>query len=499
MLPAFLVAVLILKPRTYLSIKAWLNLIVGLALGLAFHLLLIPIAEAKPYLNIGDPSNLDRFWDYVSLAQYGGGFLVNLFPRKAAFWGYQVKDYLDIFCANFLTVHGPLNMLGLLPGLFGIAGFIIGWRRNPKLSAVLTLLFVFMSLGMVIYLNQPPSFVRSLDRHYLPSLVIFALWIAYGCAYILYWLGCDHTFGQRALVLAVAALIGLGVVNQIWRNYHLEDGSKQFFAYDTARNYLTALPPDAILLTSGDNDTWIPWYLQQVEGFRTDVTVCNLNLFNTPWYLREIMDKHENFPVALTDEMIDSLTARPWHDSTFVFPVPDNAALLGLPTVVDIPDSMVVTVPPTFGGKYLIVSDQILLAMIRENKWRRPIYLTSSSVPWLGPFLRAEGIVQRLMPSPGLPGDADVIRENLYRNYVIRGYNDSSQVLVPATRWAASAYVYAFVILAHAQQQKGEDAACRETMANLRSTFLLAKLDLPPQLQRAIEQSCVVDSSTTSQ
>ena len=55
---------------------------------------------------------------------------------------------------------------------------------------------------------------------------------------------------------------------------------------------LRALPPDAVLVTNGDMDTFPPWAVQVTEGFRADVSVVNRSLLNSreyQTYVREVV------------------------------------------------------------------------------------------------------------------------------------------------------------------------------------------------------------------
>jgi hypothetical protein len=49
-----------------------------------------------------------------------------------------------------------------------------------------------------------------------------------------------------------------------------------------------AAPPDAVLFTGGDNDSFPAWYAQAVEGMRPDVTIVVAPLLGTEWYRAQL-------------------------------------------------------------------------------------------------------------------------------------------------------------------------------------------------------------------
>ena len=83
------------------------------------------------------------------------------------------------------------------------------------------------------------------------------------------------------------------------------DRSDRYFSVDSAKNFLISCAPNAIIFTGGDNDTFPLWYVQDVEGFRTDMRVLVLSYSNTDWYIEQMLDKHyesEPLPLSLTLE-----------------------------------------------------------------------------------------------------------------------------------------------------------------------------------------------------
>ncbi len=88
-----------------------------------------------------------------------------------------------------------------------------------------------------------------------------------------------------------------------WDNHNR---SNRFHSVDQARNTLASCAANAVLFTGGDNDTFPLWYVQDVEGFRTDVRVVVLSYFSTDWYIEQMnrkVYKSEALPFSMDMNM----------------------------------------------------------------------------------------------------------------------------------------------------------------------------------------------------
>lgn len=86
-------------------------------------------------------------------------------------------------------------------------------------------------------------------------------------------------------VFAPAMLcVPLLMASQNWDDH---DRSHRTACSDFGHNFLATCQQEGnpILFCDGDNDTFPLWYMQEVEGERTDVRVCNLNYLPTDWYI----------------------------------------------------------------------------------------------------------------------------------------------------------------------------------------------------------------------
>jgi hypothetical protein len=495
LLPGVLIWILLGHPRTLRSGRAWISGVGGMVVGLAVQLFIIPIAASSPPLNAGDPSNWSRFYDYVSLAQYGGGWLVQFYPRHGPLWSVQVMDLIRGFGTNFLWLTGRVGVLGIFPALFGLLGLFRLWQRNRRLAiAFAALLFVHAAVT-VAYFNIPEHFFRSFYRHYLPVFVTWAVLIACGMGESLVRLRNLNWHGRWRAAEWSGVLLAVVPMSQLIRNWTAIDGSHRTFTEDYAANSLNGLPQNAILFTVGDNDTWPLVYMQVAGRLRPDVQIVNLSLANTTWYVDELVRSDPSFPFPRGEE--NHLSMRPWTDTTLVIPVVGSAAEFGLPNGLALPDSIAVRAAPTIAGKYVVPQDLVLLQILENNRWRRPLCFSTTmgeqgpfGVTWLRPYRRLDGLFWRVVPHADPPVNGAILQKNLLETYAYRGYAERNLPLDEASRGIGLSYYPPFVTLTRAQYAHGERDRCRASRDAMFDALPVSRLQPDSTLRQAIERLC---------
>ena len=342
------------------------------------------------------------------------------------------------------------NRLFFLPFILGIIGLVFQLVYGRKDFWVTGLLFFFTGFAIVVYLNQAGLQPRERDYAYAGSCYAFAIWIGLGVIWVKEKFQQFLFKGKASMAnYAAAGLCFLSVPvlmgSQEWDDH---DRSKKTLARDIGKDYLESCPPNAILISFGDNDTYPLWYAQEVEGIRPDVRVMNYSLLGTDWYINQLrykVNKSGPADVLFTPEQIQGNTrdAVPINnlpgfdqnkfydlydimknvvgsdDPKYTTTTEDGDTYNFLPVrklsvpvdektvrsngTVNADDSVLSSIQFEINKNknYLFKNELAVLALIAANKWQRPLCFNSTyELDDLGisKFIRQDGLAGRLVP-----------------------------------------------------------------------------------------------------
>jgi hypothetical protein len=467
-------------------------------IGYSSYGLIYVRAQAGPPINENNPSTPDAFFSYVNRDQYGE---MPLWPRRWSpepvhqyfyqqyssdldyFLSYQMqKMYFRYFGWQFIGRENDMEGAGVswhglwgLPFLVGLIGAIAHFRRQWKMGLVVTAFFVLTGAALVIYLNQTEPQPRERDYSYVGSFFAFALWIGIGIESIFQWIDerfKDTSSRNRMLLAVTIVAAGLLLINgkMLMANYRAHDRSGNYVPWDWAWNMLQSCEKDAILFTNGDNDTFPLWYMQEVEGIRTDVRVVNLSLANTAWYIDQLKNTHPRGarPVAfsLSDGEIAGITYMPIDSVNAVLPASAarqqllrESRLQAHSLPVEPVDTITWRLKPglTYEGQgYLRPQDIAVYEILMNNFPQRPVYFALTVDPenmiGLDNYLRLDGLTYKVVPlksaDPMSYVDASLLYRNLVELYRYRNLNNPGVQLEETSRRLCENYTPLFFRLA---------------------------------------------------
>ena len=544
-------------------------------IGYSSYALVIIRSQAGPPIDENDPSTVQAFVSYLSRDQYGQSPLLFgntydsaigsidredevLFPRRHSaqpqhmqfysnydsdfdyFLNYQLNHmYIRYFNWNFIGREADIQDTGwysgfsetrygdnpansayfFLPLLIGLFGFLYHFRNDWKRAFSILALFLLTGIAIIFYLNQTPFEPRERDYAYVGSFFAFTIWIGLGGTGLIE-IVKDLAGKSKPVMYVSVGILFLAVPGWMTvQNWPSHDRSELYVARDYAYNLLNSLEENAIVFTNGDNDTFPLWYIQEVEGVRTDVRVVNLSLLNTDWYIKQLRDRttHESLPlpITLTDQEIEEMTSQLELHQPQEITIPVDKDLLrsvfeadpnqledstsqffsegGLPEDVDLTpmlfnqlrmskdysisiDEMDDGVSWYLEGRsagrdargnerfYLQTQDKMILHLLRNNQWLRPIYFanTVSNTGQLGlqNYFQFEGKTFRIVPKRREVGafgyvDPEVHAERL-ENFRFENWDSPDVYLNENIRRMLGNYRYSFSQLSDAFMAEGD-------------------------------------------
>lgn len=334
------------------------------------------------------------------------------------------------------------NTYYFLPFLLGLIGLIYQLNRDQRNFSIVMWLFIMTGVALVVYFNSSPGEPRERDYVYAGSFYAFSIWIGLGVLAVrdfVQWVArrdAKWTAGVATLLcLAVPGILAA-------ENWDDHDRSGRYMSRDIGWNYLQSCLPNSIILNYGDNDTFPLWNNQEVYAVRPDVRIMNTSYLGGDWYIdemktaandaagvpfslpkrkytycndwvpirevidravdiREVMDFIRSDDPASQIRLVDGTYADYIPTRRIAIPVnKQNAIESGIVAEKDY-DKMVDTVYMELRGSSIDKNQLMLIDMLSNFDWKRPIYLTQVYILQdfgLMDYLQFDGYAYRLVP-----------------------------------------------------------------------------------------------------
>lgn len=336
------------------------------------------------------------------------------------------------------------NFYYFIPFFIGLLGLMYHAQRDLKSFYVLLVLFLFTGLALKIYLNERPFEPRERDYALVGSFYVFAMWVGFG-VYAIYEMIKEKVASKLVGPVVIAATLLVAPILMATQNWDDHDRSGKYTAIAMAKNYLDSCDQNGILFTIGDNDTFPLWYAQEIEGYRTDVKIVCTSLLMTDWYIDQMKMKTyksdglpisfnhqqyvaDNRDVIIFNKKVDSR----WDLKDFIefgkredtlsqvemesghrlhffptnkvrFQVDKKNVIANKIVNPALNDSIVPFIDIDIKGGALYKNRLIMLDILNNNKWKRPIYFSPGSFGdddylWMKDYLQMDGMVYKLVP-----------------------------------------------------------------------------------------------------
>ncbi|MDG1219650.1 MAG: DUF2723 domain-containing protein [Flavobacteriaceae bacterium] len=356
-----------------------------------------------------------------------------------------------------VTENKSRNKYYMIPFIIGLIGLYFLYNKDKELFWTMLVFFVFTGIAIQVYTNVRPFEPRERDYSVVGSFYVYCIWIGFGI-FSLIRSAEQHINSKYIKLLAIPVFLLILPINLASSNWDDHDRSGRYTARSMALKYLESCEPNSILFTIGDNDTFPLWYLQEIEGVRTDVRVLNTSLFNTDWYIDQMKRKayesdpipsslsHEKYRYGTRDYIIKEVTTLDTIDiKTFIkfvtqdddkykyksllqkqgyetnylreqdlnanylpsesirIPVNKESVINNKIVKSSLSDEIVDEIIIKIKGQALYKNRLLMLDIIAENNWERPIYFTGGSFGdddylWMKDYLQLEGLCYKLVP-----------------------------------------------------------------------------------------------------
>ena len=342
------------------------------------------------------------------------------------------------------------NVFYGLPLILGLVGMLWQWRKGregKQQFLVVMLLFLMTGLAIVVYLNQTPLQPRERDYAYAGSFYAFAIWIGMGVGMISEKVRVkSEKYATVVAVLSaiVCLLVPIQMASQTWDDH---DRSGRYTCRDFGANYLNSMQREGhpIILTNGDNDTFPLWYNHDVEGVRTDTRVVNMEYLQTDWYIDQMKRQaYDSPPLPI------SLSHEDYKEGRMEYVPIDTDSIANGPATISLK-----------GKQGLFKNELMVLDMLLQANWERPVYMSISMGSDILPFLRdhlvLEGLAYRISPTATNQRiDVERLYDNIMHRFRYGGLNTKGIYVDEDVKRMANTHQLIMGVLIDSLLQRGD-------------------------------------------
>ncbi len=330
---------------------------------------------------------------------------------------------------SWLKNNKARNTYFFIPFLLGLFGAFYQYKIHRESFFIVLALFIMGGLGLTVYINEVPITPRERDYVFVGAFLAFSIWVGMGLPAMV---SLINQKMKNATVPAIVSILILlaGPGLMVSQNFNDHNRSGRYAARDFAENILKSCPENAILFTSGDNDTYPLLYCQEVEEIRTDVRIVIMPFLSANWFIDGLRNQKYNDPglkMMLAQDKYDhdkfdyvpvlnkSNRDTSWQEALkFLSLEKDNAkvTLNSGDRVNFIPitklnfeiqaDGKSGKIPVSLTDKKILYKHELALwDIISSNATSRPICFVSKGEAakyGLSSYLECEGFVHRLVP-----------------------------------------------------------------------------------------------------
>jgi tetratricopeptide (TPR) repeat protein len=228
----------------------------------------LPLAASRsPVINWGHPRSLQEIWWHITGRQYQV-----YFSFKPEIMGAQFAEFGRMALREFGFPWLPLSLV------LAFAGFADVFKRDrTTFWFLLTIIIADLAYALSYEIAEDK------DAYYLPTFISIVIAAGLGIRWVIQRAASKPApVGKFSVAIGTVTLLVCAAT--LAANWPFNNRRQYFLAHDYVENLLSTIAPNSLLLTLDWQVVSPMFYAQEIERFRPDVKVVDINLLRRSWY-----------------------------------------------------------------------------------------------------------------------------------------------------------------------------------------------------------------------